>query len=57
MKENTEKWMDVQDQKILLHKCKNLIVDFVMNELDNNSLNKEELLDRSRELIVKLKNY
>ena len=57
MKKNTEEWMGVQDQKILLHQCKNLIVDFVMNELDNNSLNKGELLDRSRELIVKLKNY
>ena len=57
MKENTEKWMDVQDQKILLHQCKNLIVDFVMNELDSNSFNKEELLEKARELIVKLKNY
>ena len=57
MKKNTEEWMDVQDQKILLHQCKNLIVDFIMNELDSNSFKKGDLLEKARELIVKLKNY
>ena len=54
---NKEQWMDVQDQKILLNECKEFIMDFVMHELDNNYIEKGKLLDKSRELIVKLKNY
>ena len=57
MKKNKEVWMDVQDEKILLNKCKEFILDFVMHELDNNYIEKDKLLDRSRELIIKLKNY
>ena len=52
-----ESWMDVQDQKILLNKCKEFMLDYVINEIDNNSLEKGKLLDKARELIVKLKNY
>ena len=57
MKKNKEQWMNVQDEKILLNKCKEFILDFVMHELDNNYIEKGKLLDRSRELIIKLKNY
>jgi hypothetical protein len=52
-----EEWMHVQDQKILLNKCKEFILDYVINEIDNNSLEKGKLLDKARELIVELKNY
>ncbi len=57
MKENKEKWMDTQDQKILLNKCKEFMLDYVIHEIDNTSLEKGKLLDKARELIVKLKNY
>jgi len=57
MKKNKESWMDVQDQKILLNKCKEFILDFVIYEIDNDSLEKDKLLDKARELIVELKNY
>jgi len=54
---NKEKWMDTQDQKILLHECKGLIFDFVIYQFDSNSVEKEKLMDKAKELIVKLKNY
>ena len=54
---NKEKWMDVQDQKILLNECKDFIMDFIMSELDNEYIPKGKLMDRSRELIIKLKDF
>ena len=57
MKKNKEKWMDTQDQKILLNECKDFIMDFIMSELDNEYIPKGKLMDRSRELIIKLKDF
>ena len=57
METNKEEWMNVQDQKILLNECKEFILDFVMHELDNNYMEKGKLMDKSRELIIKLKDF
>jgi hypothetical protein len=57
MKENKENWMDVQDQKILLHECKMFMMDYIMQELDSNYMEKGQLIEKSRELLTKLKNY
>jgi hypothetical protein len=57
MKKNKEKWMDVQDQKILLHECKMFMMDYIMQELDSDYMEKGELIEKSRELLTKLKDY
>ena len=57
MKKNKESWMNVQDQKILLNECKEFVMDFVMHELDTKYIPKGKLMDRSRELIIKLKDF
>ena len=54
---NNESWMNVQDRKILLHECKMFIMDYVMQELDGNYKDKGKLIEKSRELLNKLKDY
>ena len=36
-----EEWINVQEQKILLHECKQFVIDYVMQELENDNELKE----------------
>ena len=57
MKQNKEEWINIQEQKILLHECKQFVIDYVMQELENDIELKQKLAEQSRKLLSKLKNY
>tara|TARA_R100000322_G_scaffold83262_1_gene52013 strand:- start:99 stop:293 length:195 start_codon:yes stop_codon:yes gene_type:complete len=52
-----EEWINVQEQKILLHECKQFVIDYVMQELENDNELKQKLAEQSRKLLSKLKNF
>tara|TARA_R110000765_G_scaffold150839_2_gene253491 strand:- start:587 stop:760 length:174 start_codon:yes stop_codon:yes gene_type:complete len=57
MEKNKESWMDVQDQKILLHECKKFVIDFILMSTSTENEDKGKLIEESRKLITKLRNY
>jgi len=57
MKQNKEEWINIQTQKILLHECKKFVIDYVMQELENDKELKQKLAEQSRKLLSQLKNY
>ena len=57
MKQNKEEWINIQEQKILLHECKQFVLDYVMQELENDIELKQKLAEQSRKLLSKLKNF
>tara|TARA_R110002167_G_scaffold3430_1_gene16733 strand:- start:437 stop:610 length:174 start_codon:yes stop_codon:yes gene_type:complete len=57
MEKNKEKWMDKQDEKILLHECKEFVINFILMSTSTENEDKGKLIEASRKLITKLKNY
>lgn len=57
MEQNKEEWINIQEQKILLHECKQFVIDYVMQELENDNELKQKLAEQSRKLLSKLKNF
>lgn len=57
MENKKEEWMNAQDRKILLHECKQFVLEFILTSTNTDGKGKGELIEASRKLINKLKNY
>lgn len=57
MENQKEEWMNVQERKILLYECKQFVLNFILASTSTEEKDKGKLIEQSRELINKLKNY